>query len=219
MTQKRIAFVSDFDGTITDDDFFTYVANAYFNEHALAPWRAYLLGHKTHFDALSEMFSNIHVDVDTLKKLIHTMKIDPKIHDVFALCKEKNIPIYICSAGNDYYIRELLGNEILDFNIQLATNPATYSEENGLIMQKLPSDSPYFDSDVGISKYKLVKKLKDDGYFVIFAGDGPPDFDPARIADVVFAKKILLQKCKEEGIPTKYFRGYIDILSYLNEEL
>lgn len=218
MTFSKTAFVSDFDGTITDDDFFSYVAKTYFSEAALAPWRAYLSGYMTHFDALYEMYANIHVDERDLKALIHTMKIDPKLHDTLALCREKNIPVFICSAGNDYYIRELLGREISDFNLTLVTNKGEYSKERGLIMTRPREDDPYYDKDVGISKRKLVRRLKDEGYSVIFAGDGPPDLEPAEIADVVFAKKILLEKCKANGVPTLPFRGFTDIHSFLTGE-
>ena len=35
------ALVSDFDGTISDDDFFNYVSRRWLGEKALDPWREY----------------------------------------------------------------------------------------------------------------------------------------------------------------------------------
>ena len=35
----KAAFVSDFDGTITGDDFFAYASEAFFDEKSLTPWR------------------------------------------------------------------------------------------------------------------------------------------------------------------------------------
>lgn len=37
----KAAFVSDFDGTITGDDFFAYASEAFFDEKSLTPWRRF----------------------------------------------------------------------------------------------------------------------------------------------------------------------------------
>lgn len=213
--KQKTAFVSDFDGTITQDDFFTYTANAYFDEQALAPWRDYLAGRKTHFNALKEMFAQIHVPEKELEQLVDGIHADPHLDDVWALCREKNIPLFVCSAGNDYYIKRILGDQISKYKITVISNSGTYNSENGLVMTAPEKSSPFYDENVGISKYKLVKKLKDEGYFVIFAGDGPPDFEPAKIADVVFARKMLLDKCRAAGIKTENFDSFEDIYNYI----
>lgn len=213
--KQKTAFVSDFDGTITDDDFFTYTTNTYFDEQALAPWREYLAGRKTHFNALKEMFAQIHVPPEQLEHLADSIHADPYLDNVWRLCREKNIPLFVCSAGNDYYIKRILGNRISDYEITVISNKGDYDSENGLVMTAPPQDSPFYDENVGISKYKLVKKLKDEGYFVIFAGDGPPDFEPAKIADTVFARKMLLDKCRQAGIKTEKFDSFKDIYNYI----
>jgi len=217
MTQQKIAFVSDFDGTISDDDFFAYTTKAYFDERALAPWRAFLAGQKTHFDALKEMFSQIHVSADELRMLIDSIRIDPDLEAVWQVCKEKGIRLYVCSAGNDYYIRHLIGTLMEKFNVTLVSNKGEYSAKTGLIMTAPDKGNPYFDEKIGISKLKLVQKLKEDGFFVVFSGDGPPDIAPAEIADVVFAKKFLLKACREKGIETQQFEGFKDLLIYFKE--
>ena len=70
------------------------------------------------------------------------------------------------------------------------------------------------NKSIGISKLSVIEKLKAEGYFVVFAGDGPPDVAPAEKADVVFAKKILLKVCREKGIKTEPFSNFGDILSF-----
>ena len=99
----------------------------------------------------------------------------------------------------------------------MITNHGVYHPQSGLEMQAQPKDSPYYDANVGISKSAVVKKLKEDGYFVIFAGDGPPDKEPAKQADKVFAKKILLEYCIHSQKEYTELNNFSDIYSYLQE--
>lgn len=214
---KKIAFVSDFDGTITPEDFFWYVSERYLDEQALAPWQRYLEGRETHLNALNQIFAKIHVPVAAFDDFIKTIPYDQNFPETAVLCREKNIPFYICSAGCDYYINRIIGPEMKAGNIRLVTNQGIYSEESGLKMIPPPENSPYYDAKVGISKAAVVQKLKDEGYFVVFAGDGPPDVAPAALADVVFAKKILLGRCCEQGMDYLKFDDYNDIYRYLSE--
>ncbi len=214
---KKIAFVSDFDGTITKDDFFNYVVDAYLDDTALSPWQEYRTGKKTQFDALNEIFGKIRVKETELDNLISQIYIDPHVNSVWDLCQDRNIPMYICSAGNDYYIKKLIGEDIKNYNIKLITNTATYSKEDGMQMEPLPLSSPFYDKDVGISKSKIIEKLKSDGYFVIFAGDGPPDVAPAMLSDVVFARKYLLSECQKLSKATQNFDSYKNIYNYIKD--
>lgn len=216
MTQKYV-LVSDFDGTITSDDFFTLIADKYFDEQTLAPWRQYLSGKMTHLNALKQMFAQIHLSSDELLKFINQISYDPKFIDTVKLCSQKNIPVYICSAGCDYYINKLIGDIIKEYNITVVSNHGIYDEKCGLQMVPPPENSPFYDEKIGISKAAVVKKLHQEGYKVIFAGDGPPDFAPAGIADVVFAKKRLLAKCIEANIKTEKFDDFQDIFNFIEE--
>ena len=212
----KTALIIDFDGTITDDDFFVYIRDAYFDDTALEPWRRYLDGKLTHFDALKQIFAKLRVSEDELKSLIATVQVDPWTIPLFRLCHSANIPVYIASAGCDYYINLLIGEAIQEYNVTLITNRSAYSKAAGLVMESPPQGSLYYDASTGISKRKIAEILKADGYHIIFAGDGPPDIEPARLADVVFAKKILLDKCIEEGIPIQTFNSCQDIYSFIS---
>ena len=214
MTQKY-AFISDFDGTITDDDFFTLISEKYFDEKMLSPWKAYLSGKETHFNALNAMFQQIHIDESELNNFICQIRYDNFFRPTAELCQEKKIPMYICSAGCDYYIKELIGQDIKKYNIELITNHGVYDKKHGLRMIAPNEDSPYYDESIGISKKTIVEKLKSEGYTIIFAGDGPPDFEPAKQANTVFAKKILLKRCQEHNIKTKSFNDFSDIYNFI----
>lgn len=214
---KKWALVTDFDGTISDEDFFWFIADKYFDEKALAPWRQYLAGHKTHFDALNEMFAQIHIPETDLLAFIDDIKYDSKFVEVVELCQSRNIPVCICSAGCDYYIKRMIGKIIRKYKIKLVTNRGVYSQEDGLQMFAVSPRSPFYSAEIGISKAGVVGFYRRQGYQVIFAGDGPPDFAPAQLSDVIFAKKHLLKKCQEANIETQPFRDFSDLYNYILE--
>ena len=74
----------------------------------------------------------------------------------------------------------MIGDKIKEYNITVVTNHGIYSEDEGLRLVPPPEDSPYYDEKVGISKAAIVKQKQDEGYFVVYAGDGPPDFAAAQ---------------------------------------
>lgn len=213
---SQLALVTDFDGTISDDDFFWYVAERYLDKSAMQPWESYLRGEISHLEALNRIFACIRLPEQELLHFIDTIRIDPDFPRVAEYCFQKDIPVYIDSAGCDYYISRLIGRLIEKYNLQLVTNHGVYSPDCGLKMIP-PVQSIFYDPETGISKAAVVKYLRERGCKVILAGDGLPDFPPAQIADVVFAKKTLQDECRAAGIKTEPFSGFADILNYLQE--
>ncbi len=211
----KYALVSDFDGTISFDDFFYFAFEKYLTKNDLEPWGEYINGNKTHFEALNEIYNKIKAPKDELDEFIKEIKIDDAFFKTFDLCEEKSIPFYIVSAGCDYYIKITLG-EMLK-KITLITNSGSYSQETGLVLSPQPIDSPYYDKNVGVNKRAVVEELKEKGYSVIFAGDGYPDVEPAMASDVVFARKHLLEECKRLKIKTQNFDSYKRIYDYIKE--
>ena len=55
----KTALISDFDGTLTPEDFFWYVSERWLDAEALEPWQRYLDGKLSHLEALNLIFSRI----------------------------------------------------------------------------------------------------------------------------------------------------------------
>ena len=123
----KAAFVSDFDGTITGDDFFAYASEAFFDEKSLTPWRRFKKGEITHFEALKEMFEKIRVSCGEFNAFMDKIPVDGGFAEGARICREKNMPVYICSAGCDYYINYLIGNIIEKYGVTLVANRGSYS--------------------------------------------------------------------------------------------
>ncbi len=215
--KNKLVLISDFDGTISKKDFFYMVIDTLLKDKkdALAPWHDYLNGKIKHIDALTGIFSQIHLTQQELDEFISTIEVDSFFYDTAKYCMDKNVPFYICSAGTNYYIKKRIFDSLQKYNIILISNDATYSQQDGMKLVAPPETSPYYNANTGISKQAIVQKLKDEGFFTIYAGDGKPDFKSAQIADVVFAKDMLLELCRQKSIETKPFKNFNDILNYI----
>ena len=151
---EQWALVSDFDGTVSADDFFTLAAGRYFTDEMLEPWREYLSGRKKHFDALNEMFGRLR-GLPDLPAFVKNIPLDSWFPETVALCHAKKIPVYICSAGCDWYINLLIGGLIGKYGVCLVTNHCDYSVETGLVMKRLPEDHPCYDDNICLLLLKI----------------------------------------------------------------
>lgn len=67
-------------------------------------------------------------------------------------------------------------------------------------------------------KSSFVASYKDQNDFVVFVGDGPSDVEPARMADAVFARDILLQEIQGKHAIVRPFETFHDVTVVLAAE-
>ncbi len=213
---QKFVIVSDFDGTISKKDFFTYATESILTDNDMLPWLQYKKGQISHVNALNQIFNKIHLPKNEFDNFIDKIEIEEYFLPTLNLCREKSIDFHIVSAGADYYILRIL-ERIGAQNVNLLTNPSDYSQERGLELYPPNKTFEFYDEDLGVSKKDFVLKLKSKGYFVLFAGDGMPDIDAAKVADVVFARDYLVDLCNRHNIQYKRFETYYDIYKYILE--
>ena len=160
--KQKIVLISDFDGTISKKDFFYMVTDTVLKnkKDALLPWQDYLNGKIKHIDAMTGIFSQIHLTQDELDKFISTIEIDPYFYDTAKYCVEKNIPFYICSAGTNYYIKKRISDTLSKYNIILVSNDATYSQQNGMKLIAPEETSPDFLLYMPATENRTLNLLK-----------------------------------------------------------
>ena len=101
-------FVSDFDGTLTKHDFFELVQARWPAEPGNDPWRQYLAGELTHFEALAKIFARIQATETELRQLVRSMEIAPGLAESMGELRAAGWDVVIASAGCEWYIRQLL---------------------------------------------------------------------------------------------------------------
>jgi 2,3-diketo-5-methylthio-1-phosphopentane phosphatase len=213
----KTVLISDFDGTISKKDFFNMVIERLLAKEDIKPWRDYLAGKITHAEALNRIFSRVRLPQNELDDFIQSIEIDENFPETLELCKRLEIPVYICSAGMDYYILKRIPRCIEKYNVTVIANKGEYSPSAGFKLTTPPENSPYYGKNIGIAKEAVVEDFKKQGYTAIFAGDGMPDIKAAASADIVFARDALLNLCGQKNIKTLKFDGFEDIINCIRK--
>lgn len=206
--------VSDFDGTMTANDFYDLVNERFPEISKQGFWNLYLKGEITHFEALRRIFASIRSDTDTIFDLVSDMKLDPTLKESVNRLHKSGWEVAVASAGCEWYIRILLSKA--DIQLPTHANPGTFSPEGGLEMA-MPKDSPFYSEQMGIDKEKIVREALRSKKLVAFAGDGRTDLVPAMLAPPArrFARGWLARKLNEMGEGFVSFSSWSEIAGAL----
>ncbi|WP_113929098.1 MtnX-like HAD-IB family phosphatase [Bacillus sp. P14.5] len=211
---KKWAFVSDFDGTISEQDFYDLVIEKYFEE-GRALYTQWKNGEMKDIEFLGEVFKNINEKEENLIKEIQNIPIDEFAMGFIKKVQQHGGDFFILSAGTDYYIQHLLAHYGIE-NVKIYSNEG-YFENEGVHLN-LDESHPHYHERYGIDKSIVIQDLQKEYETVHFIGDSEPDTHPAMHADLVFAKKALQDMLREKAIPFVAVKTFQEVDSYLDKE-
>ncbi|MDR3618010.1 MAG: HAD-IB family phosphatase [Paludisphaera borealis] len=206
----RSLLVSDFDGTMTREDFYQLTIKNLLPADVPDYWVDYRAGRITHFQALQAYFAAIRADESTVRAIVERMQLDPKIATGVRNLDRAGWDVVITSAGCAWYIRILLAEAGVD--VPVFANPGRFEEGRGLLMEP-PAPGPFFSPTLGVDKAAVVRQGLLDHRRVAFAGDGFPDLDAARLVpeSLRFARADLAQALTGEGLRFQPFTCWSEI--------
>ena len=207
-------FVTDFDGTMTQCDFYRIVQARLVPPGTHDYWEDYRAGRLTHFEALQAIFRHIRGSEDELLAAAYEMELDPRAGKAIVRLREAGWEVRVASAGCLWYIDRLLVEQ--DIRVTVYANPGTYDPQQGLLMTP-PVDSPYFSPQTGIDKLAIVRAALDATPEVAFAGDGPPDLEPVLLVPPRrrFARGYLAEALQARGESYRSYGCWSDIAEML----
>lgn len=206
--------VSDFDGTMTRQDFYKLAVELLVPKGTPNYWADYRAGTITHFEALRRYFATIRASEAEVLAVVDRMELDPGLPAAVEELREAGWHVVVTSAGCAWYINRLLTAAGVD--IEVHSNPGRFETGKGLLME-MPTGSPYLSQTLGVDKAGVVRRNLEEGRTVAFAGDGFADADAARLVadDLRFARADLAQVMTEEGLPFHPFEKWSDIARIL----
>jgi 2-hydroxy-3-keto-5-methylthiopentenyl-1-phosphate phosphatase len=209
----RRTFVTDFDGTLTRQDFYNLFLEQLYPPGAPDQWAAFSAGRITHFECLRNIYAHVPVGEAALERFLDQIELPPNFPRVLDKLHAAGWDIVIASAGSRWYIERLLARE----NVTLPVHTNGGRIVDGRLVMELPTESPFFHPHAGIDKAAVVRHYFDQGHEVAFAGDGITDIPPALLVPSHrrFATGYLAARLKERGEPFQIFDAWEQIVDVL----
>lgn len=212
---KKFVFVSDFDGTLTEKDFYQIIIDEYFKEEGAKLYKAWKNNEYKDIDFLGLIYKAINRDEEEILEDILSIPLDIYAKEFIEKVKSSGGDFVVLSAGTSYYIDRIFENKGIT-GVEVISNEGYY--ENKGIYLKIDTESPYHSEVYGVDKEKVVKGFKYEYEKVYFAGDSAPDLKAALLADVTFAKGVLQDLLRDENHPFIPVENFRQIEEYLINE-
>ncbi|HEX2661501.1 MAG TPA: HAD-IB family phosphatase [Candidatus Acidoferrum sp.] len=204
-------FVSDYDGTITDKDFYALLAERYVPADTPDYFAQYRKRQISHFEAMAAYFAFAPTEVQRLEELLTASQVDPDLNTSAALLRHAGWELWVVSAGSSWYVERVLNRAGVLATVY--SNPGRLENGRGLVLEKLDASSPYHSASVGVDKSAVVRHALRVADTVAFAGDGPPDLQPALLVrpELRFARGILAEELRARGEAFQPFSRWSEI--------
>lgn len=206
--------VTDFDGTITDREFYDLAVESFLPREMPDYWSRYAAGEISHFEAISSIFRHLRCDEEQLRALVWRLEPDPRLAKSIRRLQAAGWDVVVVSNGSHWYIDPLLAS--MGVEVPVYSSPGHVPPEGGLWMEA-PVQSPYFHPSVGIDKRRLVEDMRGKYEAVAFAGNGSPDKAAALsvVPELRFARRWLANWLTAQGEPFRAFRVWSEIADAL----
>jgi len=211
---NQFALISDFDGTITEKDFYLLIAERHMPKDAPDYLAEYRGGRLSHFDAMQRYFDHAPTSPEQLSELLRDTQPDPRLAECAKRLDAGGWDLIIVSAGSSWYIDRILASARVSATVH--SNPGRIEEGRGLRMER-PANSPFFSREVGIDKVAVVRDALSRYKRVAFAGDGPPDVLAALLVAPAlrFARAYLAETLEARGESFRAYRKWSEIADAL----
>ena len=208
-------FVSDYDGTITGKDFFSLLAERYLPVNAPDYFARYREGRISHFEAMAAYFAFAPTDEQQLEELLAASQPDPDLGASAALLRRAGWTLWVVSAGSSWYVERVLSRAGVAATVY--SNPGRLENGRGLVLEKPDPSSPYHSASDGVDKSAVVRHALGVADSVAFAGDGPPDLQPALLVrpELRFARGFLAEALRTRGERFQPFSRWSEIVREL----
>lgn len=198
----------DFDGTLTKEDVSFLILDSF----ADGDWRKLFEDYKEgrisvgSFNTLA--FQLVKADKETLEKFIKAKtKIRDGLLELLEFCRVNNFRFVIVSNGLEFYINIIMKALDID-DVEVFAAQAVFNPD-GIKTKYIGPDGNEIQNDF---KKAYIKYFLNDGYRIIYIGNGDSDILPARLADKIFATDTMLTACRLMNIECIPFSSLNDIV-------
>ncbi len=213
---RSLKIFCDFDGTVCKSDVRMVLFKTFGGDAVRDAVALYLKGEISGDECIRRECADVNdLDVDRFNALIDEQELDAGFPAFVAFCEQHTIEVEILSDGFDYYIDRILRNYKLDY---LPVYANKLRIENNMLLPEFPYKNPHCERAANCKGTHVLNNAGDDQLRVI-VGDGISDRCAADYADVVFAKRRLIQYCRDSNISYFEFSDFHDVRKRIEELL
>jgi len=208
--------VSDFDGTITNEDSNALLVEVCGNADNAQVEVDFIGGVISNREAFIRHFKFMLISLEEYNNFIKShISIDSEFDTFFKKTQQNGVPLYIVSAGFRQAVEGVLGKERLKDTEVFANNLSG----EPYIAPTFATESPVCDKSFGPCgncKRDCLRTIKKkSGKKVLYIGDGITDRCAAEEADILYAKNSLAEYCDTNGLPYVPFKDFKDVIKNL----
>lgn len=214
MCPEKIAYVLDFDGTITDSDITTALAHRFGGESYMPVEKAYRRGEYGMKVWLDKAAAFLPADLKLMLFMaLEQAVIRPGFNNFLQYACTRANPVFIASDGFGFYIEPILqAHDCLKYIKRIFKNEATVNQNGKVDISPVHAHSSC--PVCGNCKASHVIALKKEGYRVIYAGDGGNDRFGAFYADLIFARDQLARICRKKDVAFIPWQDFYDLIHF-----
>jgi len=204
----------DFDGTITEED----VSFILLDRFAPPTWRDWLDSYRRGQITVGQFnkvaFSLMRAGRKELFEYVNQVaRIRPGLKELVEYCRQHNIEFVVVSNGLDFYINAIFDNAGIPGSVRVIAASTEFDTDRVKVKYIGPDGNELMDK----FKESYTRLFLDQGYRVIYAGNGVSDLPAARLSERIFACQDLAEACREHNIPFIPFNSLYDIVEGLKK--
>lgn len=207
--------ICDFDGTVTENDNIIAIMKKFAPPEWVLLKDGVLSQGISIKEGVGRMFSLL--PSSQKEEITQFILQDAKIREGFAdfvtYTKEAGIPLYIVSGGMDFFVKSILNGLVPDDHIYC--NEADFSNSHIHISWPHTCDGQC-TNECGCCKPSIVRRVAPE-QDIIVVGDSVTDLEAAKLADLVIARDLLLEKSEVLGLNYKPFQTFYDVIEHVKE--
>jgi 2-hydroxy-3-keto-5-methylthiopentenyl-1-phosphate phosphatase len=160
---------------------------------------------------MAAYFAFMPTEEQQLDELLDASEADPDLGASAALLPRAGWTLLVVSAGCSWYVERVLKRAGVAATVY--SNPGRLEKGRGLVLEKPDVSSPYYSASFGVDKSAVVRHALEATETVAFAGDGPPDVEPALLVrpELRFARGFLAAALRERGEAFRPFSRWSEI--------
>lgn len=207
-TDEQVAVLCDFDGTATSVDVTDTLYLKFGDEVCKATMERWARGEIATPEELQICFSRMYPRKEEMEEFLDTVPLDPGFETLVSFCRRRGYEFAVLSDGLHWYIDRILERHGFD-QLTVYANEIEFEEDG--VKLSFPWHDPSWPMR-GTSKPSIVSGYQDEGFRVVFIGNGLSDAEVAGVADLLYAKGRFLEHCREAGIPAIPFSGLREVV-------